>query len=66
MGKCEQCIVREFSAIKALNKDELLRIAVLPQKSLGGLLVLYVARAAKAQRNASGKKNSEMRKDKNL
>ncbi len=27
MGKCEQCIVREFSAIKALNKDELLRIA---------------------------------------
>jgi CRP-like cAMP-binding protein len=27
MGKCEQCIVREFSAIKALKKDELLRIA---------------------------------------
>ena len=27
MGKCEQCIVREFSAIKALNKDELLKIA---------------------------------------
>ena len=27
MGKCEQCIVREFSAIKTLNKDELLRIA---------------------------------------
>ncbi|WP_353169921.1 Crp/Fnr family transcriptional regulator [Flavobacterium sp.] len=27
MEKCEQCIVREFSAIKALNKDELLRIA---------------------------------------
>lgn len=27
MGKCEHCIVREFSAIKALNKDELLRIA---------------------------------------
>jgi CRP-like cAMP-binding protein len=27
MGKCEQCIVREFSAIKSLNKDELLRIA---------------------------------------
>ena len=27
MGKCEQCIVREFSALKALNKDELIRIA---------------------------------------
>ncbi|WP_396146861.1 Crp/Fnr family transcriptional regulator [Flavobacterium sp.] len=27
MGKCEQCIVKEFSAIKALKKDELLRIA---------------------------------------
>ena len=27
MGKCEQCIVREFSAIKALNKVELLKIA---------------------------------------
>lgn len=27
MSKCEQCIVREFSALKALNKDELLRMA---------------------------------------
>lgn len=27
MGNCEQCIVREFSALKALNKDELLRMA---------------------------------------
>lgn len=27
MGKCEQCIVREFSALKALNKDELIRMA---------------------------------------
>ena len=27
MGKCEQCIAREFSALKALNKDELIRIA---------------------------------------
>lgn len=27
MSKCEQCIVREFSALKALNKGELLRIA---------------------------------------
>lgn len=27
MGKCEQCIVREFSALKALNKDELLKLA---------------------------------------
>ncbi|MFA7446665.1 MAG: Crp/Fnr family transcriptional regulator, partial [Flavobacteriaceae bacterium] len=27
MGNCEQCIVREFSSLKALNKDELLRIA---------------------------------------
>jgi CRP-like cAMP-binding protein len=27
MSKCEQCIVREFSTLKALNKEELLRIA---------------------------------------
>lgn len=27
MSKCEQCIVREFSSLKALNKDELLRMA---------------------------------------
>jgi CRP-like cAMP-binding protein len=27
MGKCEQCIVRELSSLKALNKEELLRIA---------------------------------------
>ncbi len=27
MNKCEQCMVREFSALKALNKDELIRIA---------------------------------------
>ena len=27
MGKCEQCIVRELSSLKALNKNELLRIA---------------------------------------
>ncbi len=27
MGKCEQCIVREFSSLKALNKEELTRIA---------------------------------------
>lgn len=27
MSKCEQCIVREFSALKALNKEELLRMA---------------------------------------
>ncbi len=27
MSKCEQCIVREFSALKALNKDELLKLA---------------------------------------
>ena len=27
MGKCEQCIVREFSSLKALNKDELLKMA---------------------------------------
>ena len=27
MSKCEQCIVREFGALKALNKDELIRIA---------------------------------------
>ena len=27
MGKCEQCIVRKFSAIKALKKEELFRIA---------------------------------------
>ncbi|WP_281297086.1 Crp/Fnr family transcriptional regulator [Flavobacterium limnophilum] len=27
MSKCDQCIVRELSSLKALNKDELLRIA---------------------------------------
>lgn len=27
MNKCEQCIVREFSSLKALNKDELIRMA---------------------------------------
>lgn len=27
MSKCEQCIVRELSSLKALNKDELIRIA---------------------------------------
>ncbi len=27
MGKCEQCIVRELSSLKALNKEELLKLA---------------------------------------
>lgn len=27
MGKCEQCIVRQFSSLKALSKDELLKMA---------------------------------------
>ena len=27
MSKCEQCIVREFSALKALTKDELIRMS---------------------------------------
>lgn len=27
MSKCDQCIVREFSSLKALNKDELLKLA---------------------------------------
>lgn len=27
MSKCEQCIVRQFSSLKALNKEELLRLA---------------------------------------
>jgi CRP-like cAMP-binding protein len=27
MGKCEQCIVRQFSSLKALGKEELLKIA---------------------------------------
>mgnify|MGYP000975384163 CR=1 FL=1 len=27
MSKCEQCIAREFSYLKALNKDELIRIS---------------------------------------
>jgi CRP-like cAMP-binding protein len=27
MSKCEQCIVREFSSLKALNKDELIKLA---------------------------------------
>ena len=27
MSKCEQCIVRELSSLKALNKDELIQLA---------------------------------------
>ncbi|PWA06127.1 Crp/Fnr family transcriptional regulator [Flavobacterium psychrotolerans] len=27
MSKCDQCIVREFSSLKALNKDELLKLS---------------------------------------
>jgi CRP-like cAMP-binding protein len=27
MSKCEQCIVREFSSLKALNKEELIKLA---------------------------------------
>ena len=27
MNKCEQCIVREFSSLKALGKDELIKLA---------------------------------------
>lgn len=27
MSKCDQCIVREFSSLKALNKDELVKLA---------------------------------------
>ena len=27
MSKCEQCVVRQFSSLKALNKEELLRMA---------------------------------------
>lgn len=27
MSKCEQCIVREFSSLKALNKDELVKMS---------------------------------------
>lgn len=27
MSKCDQCIVREFSSLKALNKDELLKMS---------------------------------------
>lgn len=27
MSRCEQCIVREFSSLKALNKDELIKMA---------------------------------------
>lgn len=27
MSKCEQCIVREFSSLKALNKDQLVKLA---------------------------------------
>lgn len=27
MSKCEQCIVRQFSSLKALNKEELIRMA---------------------------------------
>ena len=34
MGKCEQCIVRELSSLKALNKGELLRLAECKTTSL--------------------------------
>jgi CRP-like cAMP-binding protein len=34
MGKCEQCIVRELSSLKALNKGELLRLAECKTSSL--------------------------------
>lgn len=27
MGKCEQCIVKEYSSLKALNKDELIKLS---------------------------------------
>lgn len=27
MGKCEQCIIKQFNALKALSKDELIRIS---------------------------------------
>ena len=27
MSKCEHCIVREFSSLKALTKEELLKVA---------------------------------------
>ena len=27
MSKCEQCVVREFSSLKALNKNELIKLA---------------------------------------
>ena len=27
MNKCEQCIVREFSSLKALNKEELVKLS---------------------------------------
>lgn len=27
MGSCEQCIVRQFSSLKALNKEELIKVA---------------------------------------
>jgi len=27
MGKCEQCIIRQFNSLKALTKDELIRIS---------------------------------------
>ena len=27
MGKCEQCIIRQFNSLKALTKDELIRMS---------------------------------------
>ena len=27
MGKCDQCIVRQFNSLKSLTKDELVRIS---------------------------------------
>ncbi|MBO6631535.1 MAG: cyclic nucleotide-binding domain-containing protein, partial [Psychroserpens sp.] len=28
MSRCEQCIIREFNTLKALTKEELIRISV--------------------------------------
>ena len=27
MGKCEQCIIKQFNSLKSLTKDELMRIS---------------------------------------
>jgi hypothetical protein len=41
MSKCEQCIVREFSSLKALTKDELLKLSAVKHPILSKGEVIF-------------------------